>query len=307
MVFFKGWEPPGTSDIPCAYCRGPVPPEGRVRCKRCKVVYHPDCWTANRSRCAVYGCEPGAPARVPVPTGAAAPARSGGGSRNWVWIVVVISAVARLIPASHHSSKPSPVHFDHPQLHRDWNIRDNYAPPDFKALQPLDLEGDIENSIPSYTMAIHRNPMSVRSWEGRAYLHYDRAEWEEALVDFRQALQLQSPRSDYLRLRIWLIQARTGRREEGDLALKIALMKRIDSDEATWEDQIAEYLLGRRSEADLLAQAGTPGRECQVLYYIGSRRLVDGDPDEARNYFLKCEATGKENYREYQSAAAELR
>jgi hypothetical protein len=42
----------------CSICAGPLPADGLVSCPRCKARYHADCWEYNRSRCAVYGCEP---------------------------------------------------------------------------------------------------------------------------------------------------------------------------------------------------------------------------------------------------------
>ena len=41
----------------CPYCLSPVEPdEERVRCPKCGVVHHADCWKANGS-CSVYGCD----------------------------------------------------------------------------------------------------------------------------------------------------------------------------------------------------------------------------------------------------------
>ena len=41
----------------CPYCLGPVgPKDEKVRCPRCGVVHHADCWKTNGS-CSVYGCD----------------------------------------------------------------------------------------------------------------------------------------------------------------------------------------------------------------------------------------------------------
>jgi hypothetical protein len=41
----------------CPYCLSPVEPgEERVRCPKCGVIHHADCWKANGS-CSVYGCD----------------------------------------------------------------------------------------------------------------------------------------------------------------------------------------------------------------------------------------------------------
>jgi ribosomal protein L40E len=44
-------------DKNCPYCLSPVEPdEERVRCPRCGVVHHADCWKTN-GKCSVYGCD----------------------------------------------------------------------------------------------------------------------------------------------------------------------------------------------------------------------------------------------------------
>ncbi len=47
--------------LPCAFCRQVVAPPLARPCPRCAALYHPDCWTANGGRCAVYACEPPPP------------------------------------------------------------------------------------------------------------------------------------------------------------------------------------------------------------------------------------------------------
>jgi hypothetical protein len=52
----------------CAFCLHAIASAPPVRCPRCEVGYHGECWRTNLQRCAVYGCEkaPFAP-RVPRP------------------------------------------------------------------------------------------------------------------------------------------------------------------------------------------------------------------------------------------------
>lgn len=50
----------------CSICAAPLPAEGAAECGRCRARYHGDCWEYNRSRCAVYGCEPRGEPQVPV-------------------------------------------------------------------------------------------------------------------------------------------------------------------------------------------------------------------------------------------------
>jgi hypothetical protein len=303
VVFFKGWEPPADSTVLCAFCRRPAPFADPVRCRRCRVVYHPDCWTANSSRCAIYGCEPGVAARPPARP--ATPARSGG-QYGWL-LVVVIMAVVRAVGSSHHHSKPPKAPSDNLHLNRDWNVHPQVTvPPDFRNLQGLDVDGELEGTVASYTRAIERNAFSQRAWEGRAYLRYDQGAWAESLGDFRMALSLGSTREDYLRLRIWLLQAKMGERNAADQELSELLKSRNALYAGVWEHQIAEYLACTRPENDLLFKAGNRIQQCQAYFYIGSRRLVDGDADGAREFFGRCVDTRQDHFREYRSAVAEL-
>lgn len=41
----------------CPYCLNPVAPdEDKVRCPKCGVTHHADCWKTN-GKCSVYGCD----------------------------------------------------------------------------------------------------------------------------------------------------------------------------------------------------------------------------------------------------------
>ncbi len=41
----------------CPFCLNPVEPDDeKVRCPKCGVTHHADCWKAN-GRCSVYGCD----------------------------------------------------------------------------------------------------------------------------------------------------------------------------------------------------------------------------------------------------------
>jgi hypothetical protein len=92
---------PGIS--PCGFCKQPVEPAERRPCMRCRAVYHPDCWRANDSRCAIYGCDPvplpTAPALPPVPVRAEPLLTSprGGGRWNMALIAVAFLAITNLM------------------------------------------------------------------------------------------------------------------------------------------------------------------------------------------------------------------
>jgi tetratricopeptide (TPR) repeat protein len=54
----------------CAFCRHSIGTGKHLVCGRCTTPYHPDCWSANGNRCAIYGCRPialAAPQRTAPP------------------------------------------------------------------------------------------------------------------------------------------------------------------------------------------------------------------------------------------------
>lgn len=43
-------------ELNCPFCLNPVSPEEAVRCPKCGVLHHIECWQLN-GRCSVYGCD----------------------------------------------------------------------------------------------------------------------------------------------------------------------------------------------------------------------------------------------------------
>lgn len=136
---------------PCAYCRQDVGADPGTSCPRCEAVYHPDCWTSNLNRCAIYGCEP-APKLPPVPAPLARPIlqapelpRTGS---NWAWLapvfIVAVLSVARL------GSNPSPPRYYPAPL--------PFPPP---VPRPLDHSLEIEALMDLHTAVIPAWPDEV--------------------------------------------------------------------------------------------------------------------------------------------------
>lgn len=81
----------------------------------------------------------------------------------------------------------------------------------------------------------------------------------------------------------------------------------------SWKGKLAEYLLGRISEDEILAVAASYGPQsesvplCNAWYCIGVKRLLAGDETAAVEDFQKCVAIGRRNQGVYGFAEAELR
>jgi hypothetical protein len=42
----------------CGVCQRELSGAGLLMCSKCKALYHPECWTYNGGRCAIFGCQP---------------------------------------------------------------------------------------------------------------------------------------------------------------------------------------------------------------------------------------------------------
>ena len=80
-----------------------------------------------------------------------------------------------------------------------------------------------------------------------------------------------------------------------------------------WTSKVADHLLGRLSEGDLLAAAKAPdatlekGQLCEAWYYSGMKRLFAGDKTGALENFEKCVGTERRDFIEDIFARSELK
>jgi lipoprotein NlpI len=112
---------------------------------------------------------------------------------------------------------------------------------------------------------------------------------------------------------IFLARARLGERKAAAEELADHLAKRRAQKVDAWYVSMALFLSDQLSEADFLAAAPSDdpktdrGHKCEAYFYAGSRRLVDGDPTKAREYFQRSLDTGMTSFMEYTSSRAALR
>jgi lipoprotein NlpI len=135
--------------------------------------------------------------------------------------------------------------------------------------------------------------------------------WGAALEDYNRFFELSKEGQEDPRLYVWLIRARTGQTHAANKELVDYLQQRENA--ADWFSTVASYLLGRISDADLLAAAKSSdkkkenGQLCEGLFYIGMKKLIAGDKSGAQDCFKKSLATDQKDYTEYHFARAELK
>ena len=144
----------------------------------------------------------------------------------------------------------------------------------------------------------------------RGRMHYLAGAMGPARDDFAAALQ---SRQEVERIygTIWLYLAD---RRAGDDAAKAVEAVRAYEPSATypeWPFSVLQ-LMENRTRLDAAVAATqengrrSPGRECELYYFLGEKALADGDVAGARKYLRMSVATGVTEFVEYQSAQREL-
>jgi lipoprotein NlpI len=173
-----------------------------------------------------------------------------------------------------------------------------------RALAKLE-KGDIADALADDTHAIELNPDSPGIHADRALLRQIHGDFPDALADYDKVIELNPDDSISARLHRQTLLRRLGRPPE-DFSTTVAGWK------AGWIKTIGLFVADRLDEKALLAAAekkdAVPAlsQQCEAFYYIGMKRLLNGDKTGARDFFQKSVATGVREYAEYQFAAAEL-
>jgi lipoprotein NlpI len=174
--------------------------------------------------------------------------------------------------------------------------------------------GDIYGAMADDNKAIELYPKYMLAYRSRGFLHYNLREFADSLADFQKYCELGSNASqDYSSFRIWLIRARLGEQDSATKELQTYLQNRKAQKPEDWPLKVGRFLAGELPEPDLFKAAEAPdkkgddGRLCDVWFYAGSKRLIEGDKTTAMDYFAKCLATNMKTFQDYLSAEAELK
>jgi tetratricopeptide (TPR) repeat protein len=173
------------------------------------------------------------------------------------------------------------------------------------------MKGDLDGALADYNRAIELDPKDAATHNNRAGLFFLVRNWGAALEDYNRFFELSKEGQEDPRLYVWLIRARTAQTDAANKELVDYLQQRGNT--ADWFSTVASYLLGRISDADLLAAAKSSdkkkenGQLCEALFYIGMKKLIAGDKSGAQDCFNKSLATDQKDYTEYHFARAELK
>jgi tetratricopeptide (TPR) repeat protein len=162
--------------------------------------------------------------------------------------------------------------------------------------------GETDGALADLAAAIRGKPSSHEGPLARAAVGYRLDRWAEALTDLQAAAKLNhGPASDLedhasIATLTWLVRTRLGQKEAALDAVRSfrKMLKELQKDPSKNHLlAIPVFLAGELSEADLLKAAGAaPARKIQALceahFYIGERKLLDGDEAGAKEHFRRC-------------------
>ncbi|HEY5297027.1 MAG TPA: tetratricopeptide repeat protein [Verrucomicrobiae bacterium] len=184
-------------------------------------------------------------------------------------------------------------------------------------------EGDLDGAMADCNKVIEMNPKLALVYSVRGLINYNLHKFTDALADFRKSCELSSDVriQDGSYSYIWLIRARVGEQDAATKELQVYLNNRKTGTSDDCSSKVCPFLTGQLSEPDFFkaaentdnqtnqeqASETVPEQHCEVYFYAGSKRLIEGDKTAATDYFKKCLATECKEVGEYNSAAVELK
>ncbi len=173
--------------------------------------------------------------------------------------------------------------------------------------------GQYELAIADYTRAIEFNPKDYPAYDNRGSAYYGMGKYGLAIADYTRAIEL-NPKDEYVYLRHVIASGRMSK-EEYSRSLD-ALRSYVSANpSAEWIRTISKLYLsmGGVKEKEVLAKAKTgkdakevKERLCEAYYYMGEKRLTQGNRKGASKFFKKSVETGVYSLIEYRSSRAAL-
>lgn len=174
--------------------------------------------------------------------------------------------------------------------------------------------GDNNHALEDLNQLIRLKPTHAAAYHSRGCVFYDIAAWNDALRDFQMACELRYKYQDYSRFRIWLLRSRKGEDFGATHELRMYLSNRTSVKGPDWAGSIGKFLAGQISEGAFFSEAESLKRElqpintiCESFFYAGAKRLIDGDPFMAKEYFEAAIKTRSIQQCEYRSAISHWR
>jgi tetratricopeptide (TPR) repeat protein len=159
---------------------------------------------------------------------------------------------------------------------------------------------DFANALVNYDKAISIVPTSYALF-GRGLSNFYSGDFRAAARDMLQAND-RDPAGPYPMLWRFLARGQLGQDGSDELDANIALAKTKD-----WPYGVLEFYLGRRTLAQLLADAASTEQKCQAEFYAGELHLVRGMRADALQAFKTALEICRKDLLEYEGAVIEIK
>lgn len=173
------------------------------------------------------------------------------------------------------------------------------------------MQGDLTKAEDDVNRALAIDPKHATAYERLGVLHGMEGRWAEAFADFQNYGRLGAKYPKYAHLYVWVAQVHLSP-AEADQKLRTASKKLSSADDKSWAAKIYGHLLGKLSEAQLLAAAASANpqkdkeQHCEAYCYIGMKKVAAGDKVAAEENFRRCLESQQKNFIEYGLVQAEL-
>ncbi len=184
-----------------------------------------------------------------------------------------------------------------------------YAPAHYNLGHVRYFKGDLDGALTELDQALTLEPNSPYSHFIRGLIEHAQGHRVEATRDFQLSLGFGFPGAAYW---VWISEMESGERGVATQDLSDALNKPGIFKPDDWPVQIANLLLQKTPEDELIAKAKTSNptevseRLCEAWFYSGVIKRFSGDVKGAEDCFTQAIATGATGAEEYVEANREL-
>jgi tetratricopeptide (TPR) repeat protein len=171
---------------------------------------------------------------------------------------------------------------------------------------------DLAGSISDFDLAAKLETNNASVFACRGLTKQRTGDLKGAFEDFRLAVNANPTNHDYGSINLWLAQCRRGEKSKADEQLSQYVAARGKNEGAEWPLPLMRFLLGRMNENELEQAACSPvpkrerKQQAECHYYIGMKKLIEGNKTEALAAFRKCVETGRATLCEYGIAKSQV-
>lgn len=170
-------------------------------------------------------------------------------------------------------------------------------------------KGNLDRAISDYNKAIELNPKHVNAYSNRGLAYKAKGNYKQTISDYTIAMAL-DPEDEYIYIDTIIVSAHLSH-DKYKMALKRLKNYMRWSGSSEWIRTLSKYYLGLDGldEKDILIEATKcedkqeiEERLCEAYYYLGEKRILEGNRKGAEEFFRKSVETKIYSFIEYQNS-----